>query len=370
VPTIHQAVIAQAAQYRQKAPNHRFRFVRSSSAALPRSVYSALQAVFEAPVVEAYGMTEASHQMASNPVSAGAQKPGSVGVPAGVEIVIVDGTGKRVPAGGTGEIIIRGSGVFDGYENNPDADAHAFVDGWFRTGDLGHFDSDGYLYVSGRISEVINRGGEKIAPCEIEEALLDHPDVAQAVAFARAHPTLGQDVAAAVVLRPESISRESALRGFLFNRIADFKIPSTIVVVDDIPKGPTGKIARTSLEQELGHLIVKSSASPRSAVERLVEAAFREVLGCAPVGPEDNFFALGGDSLKGAQVMARVNTQCGTDLSPATLFRCPSVAALAAAIEAAEDAADVFERDLADEIAQMSDEEVARLLADEGSPAQ
>ncbi|HSV54570.1 MAG TPA: acyl--CoA ligase, partial [Burkholderiaceae bacterium] len=229
VPTIHQAVVAQGERYRQQAPGHQFRFVRSSSSALPPKTFEALRALTGAPVVEAYGMTEAAHQMTSNPLPPGVCKAGSVGLPAGVEVALMNEAGQLLAQGMTGEIVIRGPGVTSGYESNREANAKAFTDGWFRTGDQGRFDEEGYLYIAGRLKEIVNRGGEKISPREIDEVLLEHPDVAQAVAFAVPHPSLGEDLAAAVVLKEGATVDEAGLRSFLFGRLADFKVPSAIV---------------------------------------------------------------------------------------------------------------------------------------------
>ena len=364
VPTIHQSVVANGVLYRQRAPRHQFRFVRSSSSALPPKTFESLQSLIGAPVVEAYGMTEASHQMASNPLS-GKRKPGSVGLPVGVEIALMDDAGHLLAAGATGEIVIRGSGVTAGYENNPEANAKAFIDGWFRTGDQGRFDDEGYLYISGRLKEIVNREGEKVSPREIDEALLEHPDVAQAVAFAVPHPTLGEDLAAAVVLRPGAKADEPGLRSFLFARLADFKVPSGIVFTDAIPKAATGKVQRTSLYEKIGHLLTKAFVEPTTDTERSLASIFRGVLDCEPVGVHDNFFALGGDSLKAAQVMARIRMQHGAELPVPVLFNHPTISELAVEIDAAIVAADDWSAELAAEIEQMSDEKVARLLAEE-----
>ncbi len=367
VPTIHQSVLAQGALYRQRSPRHQFRFVRSSSAALPPKTFEQLQALMGAPVVEAYGMTEASHQMASNPLPPGRRKAGSVGVAAGVDIALMDETGRLLAPGATGEIVIRGAGVTSGYESNPDANAKSFVDGWFRTGDQGRVDAEGYLYISGRLKEIVNRGGEKVSPREVDEALLEHPAVAQAVAFALPHPTLGEDLVAAVVLRDGASDDEAALRSFLFARLAGHKVPSAIVFVDAIPKGATGKVQRSSLHEKLGGLIARPFVAARNDVERSLEAIFSEVLVHAPVGVHDNFFALGGDSLKAARVMSRITAQHGVDLALPLLFRHPTIGGLAAELEAAKRAADGWAQRLEAEIDQMSDDEVARLLADEES---
>lgn len=340
VPTIHQAIAANGERYRARAPRHRFRFARSSSAPLSPSTLEALESVLEAPVVEAYGMTEASHQMASNPLPPGLRKPGSVGLPAGAEIAILDETGRELPVGDTGEIAIRGPGVMAGYEGSPQANASAFVQGWFRTGDQGRFDADGYLYVSGRLKEIVNRGGEKISPREVDEALLAHPDVAQAVAFAVPHPSLGEDLAAAVVPKPGRRPAEAELRQHLFERLAAFKVPSRIVLADSIPKGPTGKIQRTTLHKNLGGLRDCPFVPPRTATEATLEAMFREVLGSEvlgsePLGVEANFFARGGDSLLATRLIGRVNRRLSLAMTPSEVFRHPTIASLASAIDAA-----------------------------------
>ena len=251
VPTMHQAILTRAAQHRDVIARHPLRFVRSSSASLPPQVIAELEALFGAPVIEAYGMTEAAHQMASNPLR-GLRKPGSVGLAAGPEVEIMDEAGKILPVGAVGEIVIRGENVFSGYENNPKANAESFTSGWFRTGDQGVKDADGYVRLTGRLKEIINRGGEKISPREIDEALMDHPAVAQAIAFALPHEMLGEDVAAAVVLREGASVTEGELKAFLSERLAAFKVPRKIVFPDEIPKGATGKLQRIGLAQKLG----------------------------------------------------------------------------------------------------------------------
>jgi acyl-CoA synthetase (AMP-forming)/AMP-acid ligase II/acyl carrier protein len=362
VPTMHQAWVARGALYRQKAPGHRFRFVRSSSAALPPHTLQALQVLTGAPVIEAYGMTEASHQMASNPLPPGLCKPGSVGLPAGAELAVMDEAGQLLERGALGEIVVRGPAVTRGYENNSEANAAAFHRGWFRTGDQGRFDEDGYLFITGRLKEIVNRGGEKISPREVDETLLEHPAVLQAVAYAVPHPTLGEDLAAAVVLRADAEADEAALRDFLFARLAAFKVPSMIRRVDAIPQGATGKVQRNQLHALLAPLRANDPVPARDATEQKLVAIFGEVLGAVPPGAEDNFFALGGDSLKGAQAVARINGHYGLDLPVTVLFRRPTVQALAREVEAALGSAASAEAELAAEIAQMSDEEVARLL--------
>ena len=250
VPTMHQAILARAARHRDQMPP--LRFIRSSSSSLPPQVMRDLEATFQAPVIESYGMTEAAHQMASNPLPPGARKPGSVGLSAGPEMAILDPAGNRLGADEVGEIAIRGPNVTAGYQNNPQANAEAFSNGWFRTGDQGKTDSDGYFYITGRLKEIINRGGEKISPREVDEVLLDHPAVAQALTFAMPHPKLGEEVAAAIVLREGETVDERTLRAFVGERLADFKVPRKILFLEEIPKGATGKLQRIGLAEKLG----------------------------------------------------------------------------------------------------------------------
>jgi acyl-CoA synthetase (AMP-forming)/AMP-acid ligase II len=252
VPTMHQAILARAGRNRETLARRPLRFIRSSSASLPPQVMLALENAFACPVVESYGMTEAAHQMASNPLPPLPRKPGCVGRAAGPEVAIMDGEGRLLPPGEPGQIVIRGDNVTLGYEGHPAANTEAFRHGWFHTGDLGVIDEDGYLTIEGRIKEIINRGGEKIAPREIDEVLMDHPAVAQALTFALAHDKLGEEVAACVVLREGCQASEKELRDFVAVKLADFKVPRRVVLLAEIPKGPTGKLQRIGLAQRLG----------------------------------------------------------------------------------------------------------------------
>ena len=251
VPTMHQAILTRAPRNKEIIERNPLRFLRSSSSSMPPQVIAELEATFHAPLIEAYGMTEAAHQMASNPLH-GVRKPGSVGLAAGPEIAIMDEDGKLLGAGETGEIVIRGENVTFGYENNAKANAEAFTHGWFRTGDQGVMDAEGYVTLTGRLKEIINRGGEKISPREVDEALMDHPAVLQVVTFAAPHEKLGEDVAAAVVLREGHTATEGELKAFLSTRIAAFKTPRKILFLAEIPKGATGKLQRIGLAQKLG----------------------------------------------------------------------------------------------------------------------
>jgi len=252
VPTMHQALLGLAARNKEIIGRGRLRFVRSSSASLPPQVMAALEEKFGVPVLESYGMTEAAHQMASSPLPPQPRYAGSVGIAAGPEIAVMDEAGHLLPPGGLGEVVIRGRNVTAGYENNPDANARAFSGGWFRTGDQGTLDEDGYLRLTGRLKEIINRGGEKVSPLEVDAVLMDHPAVAQVVTFAMPHAKLGEEVAAAVVLRDGATPDEHALRDFCGARLAPFKVPRKIIFLSEIPKGATGKLQRIGLAEKLG----------------------------------------------------------------------------------------------------------------------
>jgi acyl-CoA synthetase (AMP-forming)/AMP-acid ligase II len=252
VPTMHQAILTRAGRNAEIIKQHPLRFIRSSSSSLPPQVLHELEAAFGVPVIESYGMTEAAHQMASNPLPPGKRNPGSVGIAAGPEMRTMDEAGNLLPAGAIGEVVIRGPNVTRGYENNPTANQGAFTNGWFRTGDQGIIDEAGYLTLTGRLKELINRGGEKISPREVDEVLLDHPAVAQVVTFAMPHDKLGEDVAAVVVLRENTNCDARELRDFCAQRLADFKVPRKIIFLDDLPKGATGKLQRIGLAEKLG----------------------------------------------------------------------------------------------------------------------
>ncbi len=240
VPTIHQILLTRADD--DGAPGASFRFIRSCSAALVPAVFEQLESRFGAPVLEAYGMTEASHQMSSNPLPPGERAPGTVGMGTGVEIGIMDEAGAMAATGERAEVVIRGPNVTHGYNNNPEANAEAFTHGWFHTGDQGLLAADGRLTLTGRLKELINRAGEKISPLEVDAALLDHPAVAEAVCFAVPDVKYGEVVQAAVVL--SSDADEAAIQAFCREHLAEFKVPERIYIADSLPRTATGKIQR------------------------------------------------------------------------------------------------------------------------------
>jgi len=244
VPTIHQILLSRAAESNEHE-GVKLRFIRSCSASLAAPVLERLEQTFKAPVLEAYAMSEAAHQMTSNPLPKyGPRKPGSVGRGTNVEIAILSGDGKLLPTGEVGEVCIKGRNVTPGYHNNPKANEEAFAYGWFHTGDQGKLDEEGYLTLTGRLKELINRGGEKISPIEVDSALLACTSVAEAVAFAAPDSKYGEEVNAAVVLKSGSNATESEILAVAKERLGDFKLPKKLFIADSLPKTATGKIQR------------------------------------------------------------------------------------------------------------------------------
>lgn len=364
-PAIHLALLPFLDEYRRLAPGHRFRFLRSASAPMPPVLIEQLERAFDAPLIEGYGMTEAG-RITCNPLPPGPRKPGSVGKPVALEVRVVDTDGVDCAPGQAGEILIRGASVTSGYLDDPAANAAAFHDGWFRTGDLGRFDGDGYLYLSGRIKELVNRGGKKVAPREIDEALLALPGVREAAAFGVPHPSLGEDLWAAVVAEPGSRLDTGEMRRVLLDRLARHKVPSAIVVVGQLPRGNTGKVQRSQLPALVAQRPSGFPDAPRTREEAAVARAFEAVLGQAVVTGDDNFFLLGGDSLSAARVLARLKAELELVTLPEVrlVFEFPTVAALAAELGRPEPEPQLDAALLA-RIDELSDEEVERMLAED-----
>ncbi len=334
VPTMHQAILSQARQRGDRAP-HRLRFIRSASAPLPPAVAAELERTFEAPVIEFYGMTEtASAPIACNPFPPRARKTGSVGVPVGLQVAVLDPEGARVPNGQAGQVVVRGASVMGSYDGDAAATQAAFAGDWFKTGDHGFFDQDGYLVLIGRKQEIINRGGEKIAPREIDEVLLEHPAVAEVATFGVPHATLGEDVAAAVVLRPRVVATAKDVRQFAASRLAEFKVPRQVLFVDDLPKTPSGKVQRAGLAERLGLTAAPQTfVAPRTALENALATRWAEILRLEQVGIHDDFFAIGGDSLLATQVLVHICELTQLELEISRFFEGPTVADVASHLQ-------------------------------------
>jgi acyl-CoA synthetase (AMP-forming)/AMP-acid ligase II/acyl carrier protein len=336
VPAIHRAVLSAADGHTHSAQRSSLRLIRSASSSLPAKVLRGLEALFGVPVIDSYGMTEAATQIAANPL--GRRKVGSVGQSAGAEIAILDGEGRQLSSGERGEIALRGPTITRGYDNDTAATESAFRDGWFRTGDLGYLDAEGYLFVVGRIKDVINRGGQKVAPAEVEEALLSHPDVVEAAVFSVPHRRLGADVAAAVVLRPHAKVSAQKLRDFARERLAGFKVPGLIRIVPQIPKGAGGKIKRGGLAAALTARVERGGrrVAPRSELERQLAKIWVDLLDVKQIGVEQDVFALGVDSIGVMRMISRLRERFGVDFSLKDVFDAPTVAALAARLESSK----------------------------------
>jgi len=322
-----------------RAPiRHCLRFVLSGAATLPSAAAERLERILGVPVLEGYGMTEAG-SIAQAPRLPARSPRGSVGLACNSEVAIMDADGRRLAADETGEIVARGPELFDGYENNPEANAAAFRDGWFRTGDLGRIDRGGYIFIAGRLKDVINRGGAKIAPSVVEEALMRHTQVLEAAAYALPHSTLGEDVAAAVVLRRDADVTEHALRDFTRAHLAAFQVPTRVIAVPELPRGALGKVKRSELAAFAARHDPTQYVAARNAEEDLLLRVFADVLGLERIGADDNFFQLGGDSLSGMGALARIEAKCGIALPVRALFQQPTAAGLAAQLRAARDPA-------------------------------
>jgi acyl-CoA synthetase (AMP-forming)/AMP-acid ligase II len=331
VPTIHRAILSQAPHRRERVPCSPLRFIRSSSAPLPPNILTGLESTFEAPVIECYAMTETTSTLiACNPLPPSQRKIRSVGKPVTLDVAIADEGGTFLTRGQTGEVVVRGTGVMPGYDGDSIATQAAFTDGWFKTGDLGFFDDEGYLFLTGRSREIINRGGEKITPQEIDEAILEHPAVAEAVTFAVPHPTLGEDVGSAVVLRPHIAATTEEIRQFVTGRVAEFKVPRQVLILKQLPTGPSGKVRRVGLAVELGlasrAVRPQIFVAPRTPIERLLAEHWAEILQVERVGIHDDFFALGGDSLLVAHIVAHVYNITHLEMDVGRFFEAPTIA--------------------------------------------
>ena len=337
-PALHSRILP-IVQTRQDLLKHAaLRFVRSIGAPLPPDLMASLESALHVPVLEGYGLTEAG-MVTSNTLEW--RKPGSAGRSGGLEVGIMGEAGNLAPAGGEGEIVVRGPAVMKAYRNDAEANRTTFRNGWLHTGDLGRLDEEDFLFVTGRVKEIINRGGEKIFPGEIDEVLAAHPAVAEAVAFGIPHPTLGEDVAAAIVLRPSEQVSVSELRRFTANRLTGFKVPRRILFVDRIPKGPTGKPKRSVLAAEAAAQVEPREA-PASPIEKKLAAIWKRVLGVEQIGLQDDFFSLGGDSFAVALMFTEVESDLGVErptLDESEFLANPDLSTLARVVSASRAAA-------------------------------
>jgi amino acid adenylation domain-containing protein len=341
--TMHRAILNGINPYRTQAKNARLRFIRSGSGRLEPSLMLGLEDAFDAPVLERYGMSETC-TLTYNPPPPAVRKPGTVGIVGMNSVRIVGPDGTVCGPHQEGEIVARGPTVVDRYWNDPDATAATFVDGWFHTGDLGRFDEDGYLTITGRLSDLINRGGEKISPVEVEGELKKHPGVLETCVFPLPHPTLGQEVVAAVVPREAGSLDEPELLAHARSRLASFKVPRRVYLVDAIPRTPAGKVQRGQLPRLLNLLDTAQAyesahhpqAPPRSPLEIALSSLWASVLGRATVASDENFFLLGGDSLNAVRLVSQVHEAFGVPFTLAdVLDQASTVTGMARLIEKA-----------------------------------
>ncbi|MFN6344513.1 MAG: non-ribosomal peptide synthetase [Cyanobium sp.] len=328
-PAMHRALLEQQ-QLTPSAPLHSLRFLRSGAISMPPHLRDGLEDAFGVPLIEAYGMSECPH-ICSNPLQS--PRAGSVGRPVVEELAILGEDGAPLPPGQWGEVAVRGAPLMAGYLADPtaagDFTAMSWRNGWFATGDQGRRDAEGYLYLRGRLGEMINRGGLKVMPAVVDAALLSHPAVHEAACFAVPHPTLGEDLAAAVVLRAGARLGEQDLRAHAFSALSPHEVPSRILFVEELPRGATGKVPRIGLAEQLAGALRAPDEPAVGELEELVATVIGDVLQLKPPARDANFFQLGGDSLSGTRVMTRLSAQLGLDLPPTLLFNAPTVRSLA-----------------------------------------
>lgn len=324
-PAMHLALLEHFKAEGRTPGKGRLRFFRSSSAPLPASSVGALEELFAAPLIETYGLTETASMICSNPLPPAQRKIGSVGNAFGAEIAIADSEGKHLPAGQHGEIIVRGPSVIEAYAGGAQRREDTYFGTWLRSGDLGYLDADGYLFIVGRTKELIKRGGLSVYPAEIDDRLNSHPDVAEAVAFSLPHPTLGEELVAAVVPRANATVSPTELKAFLARGLSSYKVPTEIVLVASIPKNETGKILRREMPSKLAGFFAPRSVAPEGTVEPMLLRAWQDVLSRADIGVTDNVFVFGADPLRAERVSQILRERNGIALSARTLLSLPTV---------------------------------------------
>jgi acyl-CoA synthetase (AMP-forming)/AMP-acid ligase II/acyl carrier protein len=328
-PALHSRLL-EILERRSGKLKHRLRAIYSSFAEQSPQVRDRLELLLGVPMIVTYGMTEVGG-ITETPQPPQTAPPGSVGWPVS-EVAIADDRGKFVPSGQEGEVWVRGPEVMPGYESPPEANRDAFCNGWFRTGDVGHFDERGFLYLTGRIKDAINRGGVKIFPSELEAALASHPAVREAAVFARRHPTLGEDVCAAVVFEEQRAVSEAEMRRFVRHQLSAAKVPTRIVATSSLPRNAAGKLQRADLAafgQALLNRVWQPAEGPH---EEQVTAIFRHVLRLDDIGRNDRFFDRGGDSLRAVELLERIKEDFGVSVSMDDLLENSSVSGLASVI--------------------------------------
>jgi acyl-CoA synthetase (AMP-forming)/AMP-acid ligase II/thioesterase domain-containing protein/acyl carrier protein len=333
-PTFHMALLEQV-NAQGGPPQHGLRMLQTGGMPISEGTSRELEEVFGAPVLDAYGLSETGQLSSGSPCAEG-NPFGTLGRPDPAEVAVFGEDGTALPRGCTGEIVVRGPGVSPGYLDASGIVLSALVDGWFHTGDLGAIDGEGYLRLSGRLKDMINRGGEKIAPAEIEQVLLQHPDVTEAAAFALPHSRLGEDVGAVVVLKPEAKVSAIDLRNFVANRLIPFKVPRRIHLVDVLPKAETGKLSRPLLTKLFARPDSKTRVAPRTGLEHEIISIWQRLLDQEDVDPSDDFFEIGGESLLAARMKLELEAHVGHELPNTLLFEASTPRQLADAIIAAD----------------------------------
>ncbi|OYU88233.1 MAG: hypothetical protein CFE29_18030 [Bradyrhizobiaceae bacterium PARB1] len=323
-PAFHLGLLDFYKTLERAPPQGSLRFMRSSSAPFPASAIGDYESLFGVPLLENYGMTETASTVCSNLLPTHLRKAGSVGVPIGAEVRIVDDAGEDVLAGTEGAILLRGASVITGYasgENGPEF----FAQGWLRTGDVGHVDHDGFLFILGRTKELIKRGGHSVYPLEIDSSLLSHPDVAEAISFSIPHPTLGEELVAAIVVRAGSDLSGDDVRQFLKNRISTYKIPAAVLRVAAIPKSATGKTARRSMRDAFASELSTKGALAETETELVLLRIWREIVGSSTLGVTDNLFVHGADPIRAQRACLAIAEKLKCSLIAKDIIRNPTV---------------------------------------------
>ena len=345
VPTTLHEIVAVAEKTGRNCAETSLRFIRATAAALSPQLMDRIERLFQVPVVQTFGMTEAAPLITTNPLPPGIRKAGSTGPSCGPLISVRDHDGRELGPYETGEILVKGENIVTEYEGNKEATAQSFSDGWFRTGDTGYLDSDGYLFLKGRIKEQINRGGEKIIPQEIDDVLAAHPEIAQAASFSVKHPPLGEDVGVAVVLRQDSTLDAGAIRRFVASQLSDFKVPKTIIFLASLPRSTIGKVKRDTLaalaESESEAV---DYSPPETKLQDILANVWAKELDKGRVGIDDDFFGLGGDSLSSVRLLVAIEALLGIQLDSITFEQDLTVRQLAKLIEALPDYSRVSDR--------------------------